>query len=85
MSLSFRTASCSKAVFTKAASKIVMYGDDTTNAKLSDPSQRGGMVEGKKITFWLDAEQVSVEGSTVNLPGGMLKGKDPKKLLEQGK
>ena len=80
-----RTASCSKAVFTKAASKIVMYGDDTTNAKLSDPSQRGGMVEGKKITFWLDAEQVSVEGSVVNLPGGMLKGKDPKKLLEQGK
>ena len=80
-----RTASCSKAVFTKAASKIVMYGDDTTNAKLSDPSQRGGMVEGKKITFWLDAEQVSVEGSTVNLPGGMLKGKDPKKLLEHGK
>ena len=80
-----RTASCSKAVFTKAASKIVMYGDDTTNAKLADPSQRGGMVEGKKITFWLDAEQVSVEGSTVNLPGGMLKGKDPKKLLEHGK
>lgn len=80
-----RTASCSKAVFTKAASKIVMYGDDITNAKLSDPSQRGGMVEGKKITFWLDAEQVSVEGSVVNLPGGMLKGKDPKKLLEQGK
>ena len=80
-----RTASCSKAVFTKAASKIVMYGDETTNAKLADPSQRGGMVEGKKITFWLDAEQVSVEGSTVNLPGGMLKGKDPKKLLEHGK
>ena len=80
-----RTASCSKAVFTKAASKIVMYGDDTTNAKLTDPSQRGGMVEGKKITFWLDAEQVSVEGSVVNLPGGMLKGKDPKKLLEHGK
>ena len=80
-----RTASCSRAVFTKAASKIVMYGDDTTNAKLADPSQRGGMVEGKKITFWLDAEQVSVEGSVVNLPGGMLKGKDPKKLLEQTK
>ena len=80
-----RTASCSRAVFTKAASKIVMYGDETSNARLEDPSQRGGMVEGKKITFWLDAEQVSVEGSSVNLPGGMLKGKDPKKLLEQAK
>ncbi len=80
-----RTASCSRAVFTKAASKIVMYGDETSNARLEDPSQRGGMVEGKKITFWLDAEQVSVEGSSVNLPGGMLKGKDPKKLLEQTK
>ena len=80
-----RTASCSRAVFSKAASKVVMYGDDTTTAKLSDPSQRGGVVEGKQITFWLDAEQVEVVGSTVNLPGGMLKGKDPKKLLEHGK
>ena len=80
-----RTASCSRAVFTKAASKIVMYGDDATYAKLQDPSQTGGMVEGKKITFWLDAEQVTVEGSRVNLPGGALKGKDPKKLLEQAK
>ena len=80
-----RTASCSRAVFSKAASKVIMYGDNTSTAKLSDPSQHGGMVEGKKITFWLDAEQVEVEGSTVNLPGGMLKGKDPKKLLEHGK
>ena len=80
-----RTASCSRAVFTKAASKIVMYGDETSNAKLEDPSQRGGVAEGKKITFWLDAEQVSVEESAVRLPGGMLKGKDPKKLLEKSK
>ena len=78
-----RTASCSRAVFTKATSKIVMYGDETSNARLSDPSQRGGVAEGKKITFWLDAEQVSVEESAVRLPGGMLKGKDPKKLLEK--
>ena len=78
-----RTASCSRAVFTKAASKIVMYGDETSNARLEDPSQRGGVAEGKKITFWLDAEQVSVEESAVRLPGGMLKGKDPKKLLEK--
>ena len=80
-----RTASCSRAVFTKAASKIVMYGDETSNAKLEDPSQRGGVAEGKKITFWLDAEQVEVEGSAVRLPGGMLKGKDPKKFLDQAK
>ena len=80
-----RTASCSRAVFTKAASKIVMYGDETSNAKLEDPSQRGGVAEGKKITFWLDAEQVSVEGSAVSLPGGMLKGRDPKKFLEGAK
>ena len=80
-----RTASCSRAVFTEAASKIVMYGDETSNAKLEDPSQRGGVAEGKKITFWLDAEQVSVEGSAVSLPGGMLKGRDPKKFLEGAK
>ena len=80
-----RMASCSRAVFTKAASKIVMYGDETTYAKLVDPSQRGGVVEGKKITFWLDAEQVSVEESAVRMPGAVLKSRDPKKLLESAK
>ena len=80
-----RTASCSRAVFTKAASKIVMYGDENSYARLEDPSQRGGVAEGKKITFWLDAEQVSVEESAVRLPGAVLKSRDPKKLLESAK
>ena len=80
-----RTASCSRAVFTKAASQIVMYGDENSYARLEDPSQRGGMAEGKKITFWLDAEQVSVEESAVRLPGAALKARDPKKMLEQAK
>ena len=80
-----RTASCSRAVFTKATSKIVMYGDENSYARLEDPSQRGGMAEGKKITFWLDAEQVSVEESAVRLPGAALKARDPKKMLEQAK
>jgi lipopolysaccharide transport protein LptA len=80
-----RTASCSRAVFTKAASKIVMYGDENSYARLEDPSQRGGVAEGKKITFWLDAEQVSVEESAVRLPGAALKARDPKKMLEQAK
>ena len=81
-----RTASCARAVFTKAVSKIVMYGDEKTNAMLSDPSSKqGGLVEGKKITFWLDAEQVSVEGPVVRLKGGMLKGHNPKDLLEKTK
>ena len=62
-----------------------MYGDENSYARLEDPSQRGGVAEGKKITFWLDAEQVSVEESAVRLPGGMLKGKDPKKFLDQAK
>ncbi len=54
-----RTVSCSKAVYVKAASKIVLYGDDASNAKLLDPSQRGGVVEGKKITLWLDSDEKS--------------------------
>ena len=32
-----RTASCSRAVFTKAASKIVMYGDENSYARLAVP------------------------------------------------
>lgn len=78
-----RVGSCAKAAYTKATSKIVMYGDGaTTMARLTDNGKNKSTVEGRKITFWIDSEQVEVEGSTVTLDAGKLGGKDgAKKLL----
>jgi lipopolysaccharide export system protein LptA len=78
-----RHGSCAKAAYTKSAGKVVMYGDGKgTMAKLVDEGKRRSEVEGKKITFWIDSEQVEVEGSTVTLDAGGLGGKDgAKKLL----
>ena len=78
-----RVGTCAKATYTKATSKIVMYGDGAeTVAKLTDNGKRKSEVEGRKITFWIDSEQVEVEGSTITLDTGALGGKDgAKKML----
>lgn len=78
-----RVGTCAKATYTKATSKIVMYGDGAeTVAKLTDNGKRKSEVEGRKITFWIDSEQVEVEGSTITLDTGALGGKEgAKKML----
>ena len=75
-----RVGSCAKAVFWKASSKIVMYGDAVKGqmATLADRGKNKGDVEGRKIVFWLDSEQVEVEGSTITLDAGGVGGKDGK-------
>ena len=78
-----RTGSCAKASYWKEAGKIVMYGDGAeVLARLVDDSKRHSEVTGRKITFWVDSEQVEVEGSTVTLDGAGFGGKEgAKKLL----
>lgn len=78
-----RVGTCAKATYSKATSKIVMYGDSESGekARLVDDSKRRSEVEGVKITFWADSEQVEVEGSTVTLDAGGLGGKDGAKRL----
>ena len=78
-----RVGTCAKAAYSKVSQKIVMYGDDKgKTAKLVDEGKRRSEVEGRKITFWIDSEQVEVEGSTVTLDAGGFGGKDgAKKLL----
>lgn len=79
-----RVGSCAKAAYTKATSKVVMYGDGGVTAKLADLGKRKSEVEGRKITFWIDSEQVEVEGSTVTLDaGGFGGGEGAKKLLKK--
>ena len=78
-----RVGTCAKAAYTKSTSKIVMYGDGASvMARQEDNGKNRSSVEGRKITFWIDSEQVEVEGSTVTLDAGKLGGKDgAKKLL----
>ena len=78
-----RVGTCAKAVYTKATSKIVMYGDAEKKqvAALTDNGKRKSQVEGKRITFWIDTEQVEVEGSTVTLDAGGFGGKDGARQL----
>ncbi len=78
-----RVGSCAKAAYTKSVGKVVMYGDSSgVRAKLADYGKRKSEVEGRKITFWIDSEQVEVEGSTVTLDAGGYGGKEgAKKLL----
>lgn len=78
-----RVGSCAKAAYTKSVGKVVMYGDSNgVRAKLADYGKRKSEVEGRKITFWIDSEQVEVEGSTVTLDASGYGGKEgAKKLL----
>jgi len=70
----FRYGTCAKATYNKALSKVVLYGDEAKGilAKLCDAGKRRSEVEGRKITFWVDTEQVEVEGSTVTVDAGGL-------------
>lgn len=76
-----KTGTCARAVYQKqdGTSRVTMFGDGTNNlARLSVAGSRKGTVEGRRIRFWLDSEQVEVLDSRVTietnglqLPGGM--------------
>ena len=81
-----KSAWCAKAVYTKAASRIVMYGDERNPAWLRDAGGRPGdasEVRGLRITYWIDSGLATVEKSVITLPG--LKGtNNPKDLFNPG-
>lgn len=81
-----KSAWCAKAVYTKAASRIVMYGDERQPAWLRDAGGKPGdasEVRGLRITYWIDSGLATVEKSIITLPG--LKGtNNPKDLFNPG-
>lgn len=81
-----KSAWCTKAVYTKAASRIVMYGDAQHPAWLRDAGGKSGdasEVRGLRITYWIDSGLATVEKSVITLPG--LKGTNsPKDLFNPG-
>ena len=62
-----RVGTCAMAKYSRAARKIEMFGDGKgVRARLVDTNGgRHDELEGDRIRFWLDAEQVEVENSTI--------------------
>ena len=67
-----KSAGCDRAVYTKAASRIVLYGSEQQPAWLRDAGGKKGdasEVQGLRITYWLDSGLATVEKSVIKLPG----------------
>lgn len=67
-----RSGFCAKATYNKPMSRVILYGDESKgiSAKLIDNGKRKSQVEGRKITFWIDTEQVEVERSAITVDVG---------------
>ena len=76
-----KSGACDRAVYAKVngAARVTMFGGVTNGfARLSTAGDRQGSVEGRRIRFWLDSEQVevldsrvTVETNGLQLPGGV--------------
>ena len=69
-----RTGTCAMATFRRKRSEIEMFGDGkATFARLLERGDDAGALEGARIRFWLDTEQVEVEDSRISAEqkGGM--------------
>ena len=71
-----RSGSCPRAAYVKSLGRVTMYGAPDSPARLVDGGRRRNEIEGRTITFWLDSEQVEVEGSTLTIEGGVSGGID---------
>ena len=80
-----KNASCSRAVYVKKSSKIVMYGEAGEPARLYQCGSKGSTVRGERITFWLNSEQVEIEKPVVTVPGGSFRSGDGKDLFKNMK
>ena len=78
-----RSGTCAKATYNKALSRVILYGDKEKGitAKLNDNGKRKSQLEGRKITFWIDTEQVEVDGSVITVDVGNGDVKDSAKRL----
>lgn len=65
-----RNGSCARAQYLAKEKRIIMFGAEERLAKLVDESSRRSEVVGKKITFYVDSEQVEVEEPVITVEGG---------------
>lgn len=62
-----RVGTCALATYRKARNEIEMFGKvDGAKARLSEGGEQGSVLEGDRIRFWLDTEQVKVTNSRIS-------------------
>ena len=62
-----RTGTCAMATFRRKRSEIEMFGNgEGVCARLVERGDDAGALEGSRIKFWLDTEQVEVENSKIS-------------------
>jgi len=66
-----KSGACNRATYDKKLHRIVMFGTAERPARLVDDSKKRSVVEGKKITFWTDSEQVEVVEPVIKIDGGL--------------
>jgi len=66
-----KSGACHRATYVKDLHRVVMFGVPGQPARLVDDSKNRSVVEGAKITFWTDSEQVEVDDPTITLDGGL--------------
>ena len=65
-----RSGACAKAIYNKAegAGSLTMFGKGTNEmARLEVTGERTGILEGRRIRFWFETEQVEVKDSCITL------------------
>ena len=62
-----RVGTCAMAAYRRARREMEMFGDGAARARLVDGGDHPGELEGDKIRFWLDAEQVEVENVRITV------------------
>lgn len=62
-----RVGTCAFATYRRRKSEIEMFGQGEDLARLADSGEGAGSLQGSRIRFWLDSEQVEVEDSSISL------------------
>ena len=63
-----RTGTCAMATYRRRKSEIEMFGDGkSVLARLTESGDDASEIRGECIRFWLDAEQVEVENSSIQM------------------
>ena len=64
-----RVGTCARAVYRRKRGEVEMFGDGKdAKARLVERGDKAGELEGTRIRFWLDSEQVEVEGARIGVP-----------------
>lgn len=60
-----RVGTCSMATFRRRKAEIEMFWNGKDKARLADSGESSSVLEGSRIKFWLDSEQVEVDDSQI--------------------